>query len=71
MADRIVYESDILKKERKPEKFTLTEATKGTLFGAGCGVAGGLLFAKAFNKPYKSSAFFGMLIGGLISKIFI
>lgn len=67
----IFYASDFLPKEKEVKKVTLTTATKGTSFGAGCGVAGGLLYAKFNNKNYATSAFIGLLIGGVISKIFI
>ncbi len=71
MARQIFYASDILKEPQEPKKVSLAEATKGTLFGAGCGLAGGLLYAKFTNKNYAKSGFVGLLIGGLISKIFI
>ena len=71
MAARTFYASDILPKEKVTKKVTLSEATKGTFFGAGCGVAGGLLYAKFHDKNYGKSAFIGLLIGGIISKIFI
>lgn len=71
MAQKTYYASDILPKQKEAKKVTLSDATKGTLFGAGCGLAGGLLYAKFHDKNYGKSAFIGILIGGVISKIFI
>ena len=65
------YASDILPKKTEQKKISLTEATKGTMFGAGCGLVGGLLYAKFHNGNYGKSAFIGLIIGGVISKIFI
>jgi hypothetical protein len=71
MATKTYYASDMLKDTTITKKPTLSDVTKGTIFGAGCGVAGGLLYAKFHDKNYAKSAFIGMLIGGIISKIFI
>lgn len=68
-----LFADQLLKKsnEKNSNKITITEATKGTLFGAGIGVVGGLLYAKFRNKDYFISGFLGMIVGGTISKIFI
>ena len=70
-----IYASELMDKIKNnhptENSISLVEKSKGTIWGAGIGIAGGLLYAKFNNKNYATCTIIGLIIGGTVSQIFI
>jgi len=57
--------------KKKDSNTVITEATKGTMEGAGIGAGIGIFIGFGRNKNLLMSGFIGAIIGGAISRVFI